>query len=69
MGSDPKTFVREAINSIFLIKGIVFFFPEKIGGYSLTHFGQFLFFFYRVLEKNNKLFFFSQEKFASHSLS
>ena len=45
-----------------------FFPPEKIGGYSLTHFGQFLFFF-RVLEKKNKLIFFFQEKFACHSLS
>ena len=47
-----------------------FFSAEKFGGYSLTHFGHFSFFFFPCFgKKKQAVFFFSQEKFASHSLS
>ena len=46
-----------------------FFFPRKsLGGTHSLNLGNFCFFF-PILEKKNKLFFFSQEKFACHSLS
>ena len=55
-------------NVLNKVKGTVFFFyAEKFTGYSLTRFGHFLFFF-PVLFFFSARGFFSQEKFARHSL-
>ena len=62
---------------IILQRYRIFFSAEKFGGYSLTRFGPFLFFFSGYPEKKNNpkfgpnvvFFFLLQEKFTRHSLT